>query len=357
LAHPFHTGRDDTRALVFLLGLCTLLAGCELTRANEASIIFTKLPPAAEGSPDKINDIQGRVNGAHAGQRIVIFARSGLWWVQPMADQPFTAISRDSTWKSATHPGSAYAALLVNPGYRPPTTANALPEKGGDVVAVATAEGPMLTRPVPKTLHFSGYDWDIRDSSSDRGGTRNLNDPANAWTDEHGLLHLRIAGQPGNWTSGEVSLTRSLGYGTYRFIVRDVSHLEPAIVFGIFTWDDSGPSREMDIEVSRWGEAESKNSQYVIQPYYVPANVVRFMAPAGVLTHWIRWEPGRATFKTMRGPSSTIESPALASHVFTSGVPAPGNEVVRMNLYVYDNKTNPLRHGSEVIVEKFEYLP
>ena len=35
MAHPFHTGRDDTRALVFLLGLCTLLAGCELTRANE----------------------------------------------------------------------------------------------------------------------------------------------------------------------------------------------------------------------------------------------------------------------------------------------------------------------------------
>ena len=154
-----------------------------------------------------------------------------------------------------------------------------------------------------------------------------------------------------------MSLTRSLGYGTYRFIVRDVSHLEPATVFGIFTWDDSGPPREMDIEVSRWGEAESKNSQYVIQPYYVPANVVRFMEPAGVLTHWILWEPGRATFKTVRGPGSTIGSPALASHVFTSGVPTPGNEVVRMNLYVYDNKTNPLRHGSEVIVEKFEYLP
>jgi len=357
LAHLFLTRRDHFWIPVISLGLCALLAGCESTRANEASITFTKLPPAGEGSPDKINDIQGRVNGARAGQRIVIFARSGLWWVQPMADQPFTAISRDSTWKSATHPGSAYAALLVNPGYRPPTTANALPEKGGDVVAVATAEGTMLARPVPKTLHFSGYDWQIRDSSSDRGGTRNLNDPANAWTDEHGLLHLRIVGQPGNWTSGEVSLTRSLGYGTYRFIVRDVSHLEPAIVFGIFTWDDSGPPREMDIEVSRWGEAESKNSQYVIQPYYVAANVVRFMAPAGVLTHWILWEPGRATFKTMRGASSTIESPAVASHVFTSGVSAPGNEVVRMNLYVYNNKTNPLRHGSEVIVEKFEYLP
>jgi hypothetical protein len=334
-----------------------MLAGCEVTRASEPSIIFTKLPPSGEGSPDKITDIQGRVNGARPGQRIVLFARSGLWWVQPTAEQPFTAISPDSAWKSATHPGSAYAALLVTPGYRPPTTANVLPEKGGDIVAVAIAGDAMLTRPVSKTLHFSGYDWEIRDSSSDRGGTRNLNDPANAWTDENGLLHLRIAGQPGNWTSGEVRLTRSLGYGTYRFVVHDVSHLEPATVFGIFTWDDSGPPREMDIEMSRWGETESKNSQYVIQPYYVPANVVRFTAPAGVLTHWILWEPGRATFKTVRGSRATIESPALASHVFTSGVPAPGNEVVRMNLYVYGNKTNPLRQGSEVIVEKFEYLP
>jgi hypothetical protein len=113
----------------------------------------------------------------------------------------------------------------------------------------------------------------------------------------------------------------------------------------------------MNIEVSRWGETTSKNLQYVIQPYYVPANVVRFMAPPGVLTHWIGWEPGRVTFKTVRGSASSMGSPALASHAFTSGVPLPGNESIRMNLYVYDNKSNPLRHESEVIVEKFEYLP
>jgi len=259
LAQAFHKQHSNTWAQAILIGLCALLTGCEVTRANEPSIIFTKLPPAGEGSPDKINDIRGRVDGARAGQRIVIFARSGLWWVQPTADQPFTAISRDSSWKSATHPGSAYAALLVNPGYRPPTIANALPEKGGDVVAVATAEGAMLTRPVAKTLHFSGYDWDIRESSSDRGGTRNLNDPANAWMDEKGLLHLRIAGQPGNWTSGEVSLTRSLGYGTYRFTVRDISQLEPATVFGMFTWDDFGPPRSSQPGFTRQNQGKGRS--------------------------------------------------------------------------------------------------
>ena len=153
-----------------------------------------------------------------------------------------------------------------------------------------------------------------------------------------------------------MTLTRSLGYGSYRFVVRDVSHLEPAAALSLFTWDDSGPPREMNIEISRWGEPASKNAQYVIQPYYVPANTVRFMTPPGTLTYRLRWEPGRASFRTDHG-SASGKSGLVAEHVFTSGVPSPGNETVHMNLYVFNNKRNPLQHASEVIVEKFEYLP
>ena len=39
----------------------------------------------------------------------------------------------------------------------------------------------------------------------------------------------------------EATLTRSLGYGTYRFVVRDVSHIDPSNVFSIFTFDYSDP--------------------------------------------------------------------------------------------------------------------
>ena len=42
---------------------------------------------------------------------------------------------------------------------------------------------------------------------------------------------------------------------------------------------------------------------------------------------------------------------------FHVGVPSPGNERIHMNLYVYDNKRNPLRHASEVMIEKFEFRP
>jgi hypothetical protein len=355
-------------AAVFFFGVCLLIGSCGSSHASvQPSIEFTKLPPAGEGSPQKLDAIEGRVTGARRGQKIVLFARSGVWWVQPLADQPFTPIQSDSTWKSATHPGSAYAALLVDSSYHPPSTMDALPNKGGPVWAVATVES-QLVRPEPKTLQFSGYEWRLRQAVGNAGGSTNYYDPANAWTDKNGFLHLRISrvpdrpdqpkhpGEPERWTSAEVSLTRSLGYGSYRFVVRDVSHLEPAVALSMSTWDDSGPPREMNIEVSRWGEPTSKNAQYVIQPYYVPANTVRFEAPSGTLTYRLRWEPGRALFKTLRG-SSSGESGAVSEHLFTSGIPSPGNETIQINLYVFGNKRNPLQHPAEVIIEKFEYLP
>jgi hypothetical protein len=182
----------------------------------------------------------------------------------------------------------------------------------------------------------------------------------NAWTDANGLLHLRIAKRAGQWTCAEVHLTRSLGYGSYLFVVRDTSHLEPSAVLTMFTWDDQLADqnhREMNIEITRWGDLVSKNAQYVVQPFYVPANVARFTAPAGTLTHSFRWEPGRVAFRTVRGAASDGGSRAVAEHVFTSGVPSPGGESVHLTLYVFSNTSNPLQNDVEVVIEKFEYLP
>ena len=346
------------RKQVILPGLfCVLLDACRPPQAPvEPTIEFTRVPPSEVGSPDKLHAIEGRVKGAQSGNKIVLFALSGVWWVQPTAQQPFTEIQTDSHWNNMTHPGSAYAALLVNSKYDAPLTLKTLPQRGGDVLAVATAEGSVPANPSPKTVRFSGYDWKLRDVPSNRAGTNNFYYSSNAWTDVKGFLHLRIARDGNRWTSAELSLSRSLGYGLYRFVVRDISHLEPAVVFSIFTYDESGPPREMDIEISRWGESTGRNAQYIVQPYYVPVNVVRFQAPSGALTHSFQWEPGRVSFKTARG-SATEPANIIDEHTFTSGVPSPKNETVHMNLYVFDNKRNPLREGCEVVIEKFDYLP
>ena len=223
-----------------------------------------------------------------------------------------------------------------------------------------------------KTIKFGGYDWDVRQTVSERGGTLNRYDPANVWTDDAGRLHLKIdridhtGGAESNgtspWSCAEVTLKRSLGYGTYVVSVQDTSQLEPPAVLSIITWDPSGsdPShREMGIELTRWGDPASKNAQFVVQPYYVPANVARFTAPAGLLSHSLRWEPGRAIFKTLRGASTSSPAPAVSEHEFTSGVPVPGGESVRISLYVFGfgQTQSRLTRGTEVIVEKFVYLP
>jgi hypothetical protein len=346
-----------SRSLVIL---ALAVSGCSGRQANvRPSVEITRVPPADKGGPDTLDVIEGRVAGAQPGQRIVLFSKGRLWWVQPEAREPFTEIRSDSRWKSSTHLGTEYAALLVDPGYRPPLSAEELPKEGGGIVAMTVVPGDPSAKAPHRILQFSGYEWIVRGAPSDRGG-RNAYDPDNAWTDDAGAMHLRIAGEAPNWTCAEVALTRRLGYGSYRFVVRDVSHLEPAAVLTIFTWDGAAPDqnhREMDIEISRWGDPTAKSAQYVVQPYYVPANVARFAAPPGVLTHTLRWEPARVTLRTVRGSGAAKGLPAIAEHVFTSGVPSPGNERVRMNLYVFRRSGKPLERGTEVVIEKFEYLP
>src|SRR5262249_30027008 len=155
---------------------------------------------------------------------------------------------------------------------------------------------------------------------SRRGSRMNPYDPSNVWTDESGALHLRLLKRSGEWTCAEVSLTRSLGYGSYSFVVRDTSRLEPEIVLSMFTYDYAGGNqnfREMGVEISRWGDPSIKNAQYVVQPFYVPANVVRFIAPPGTLTHSFHWEPGGVLWKTVQGAGS--ETATVSEHLFTSG--------------------------------------
>jgi len=162
----------------------------------------------------------------------------------------------------------------------------------------------------------------------------------------------------GRWYSAELYLTRALGLGTYRFVVGDSAHLPPSAVVGLFTFDDQGLAdtrNELDVELSRWGNPNGKNAQYVVQPFYVPENVVRFNAPAGVLTHEFRWGSGSASFRTMRG-ASTKGAP-IAQHEFTSGIPNAAGQTVHINLYDYHHSRSGLRDPVEVVIEKFDYLP
>ena len=211
----FASSKPNWKKVLLMLGCCVLFSGCH-SRSQGAgpSIEFTRIPPVGTGRTDKLDVIQGRVIGARPGQQIVLYAKTGTWWLQPLSNLPFTKIQPDSNWINSTRLGSEYAALLVEPGYRPKTMMDALPPPGGDVAAIAIAEGARSGPAMSPPLLFSGYEWRVRNAPSNRGDTTNIYDPANAWTDASGALHLRIAKQSGIWTCAEVILTRSLGYGT-----------------------------------------------------------------------------------------------------------------------------------------------
>jgi hypothetical protein len=352
----------DTTGQLFLVLVSVFLVGCHSNNLSPRKPVIevTRVPVANSGGPEQLDYIEGRVTDTGPNQQIVLYARSGVWWIQPFKDRPFTKIQADSTWKNSTHLGTEYAALLVEPGYRPESKMAILPKEGKGVVAVATLAGEAAAPVVSKVLHFSGYDWIVRTAGSDRGGEPNSYDPANAWVDPKGYLHLRMTMRDGRWSCAEVSLNRSLGFGTYKFVVQDSAHLGPSAVLGMFTWDEAGADdarNELDIELSRWGIPGAKNAQYVVQPFYVPENVARFTVPAGVLSHILRWEHGLASFKTVSGRGGGSESKIISAHVFSSGVPTPAGEAVHIGLYDFHHSKNALQLPAEVVIERFEYLP
>jgi hypothetical protein len=345
-----------------LFGLVSaLFGGCHSnTLSSKPAVQITGVPDASPGGPVQMGFIEGRATGAKPGQQIVLYAYSGIWWIQPFASHQYTNIQPDSTWRNATHLGTQYAAILVSPDYHAPTKIANLPAEGNGVIAVATASGKPDAPIVSKVIHFSGYDWTVRTAASDRGGRPNTYDPANAWTDKNGFLHLRMDEHDGVWTCAEVSLTRSLGYGSYIFVVQDIGHLGPSDVLGLYTVDEFRPDSvrsELDVELSRWGLAGSKNAQYVVQPFYIPEDVSRFMAPGGVLTHVLNWEAGRASFKTVRGATTGPGTSIVSEHVFASNVPVPAKEKVHIGLYSYIRSKDLRQQPVEVVIEKFEFLP
>lgn len=123
-----------------LLALCCLTAPLigQAQSHSAPEVAITVVPRAGEG-PIDTDTIAGEVRSEEVTRyKIVLFARTNQWYIQPYTAAPYTAISHDGTWKSTIHLGYEYAALLVEPAfYRPPATLTTLPNLGGGVLAIA----------------------------------------------------------------------------------------------------------------------------------------------------------------------------------------------------------------------------
>ncbi len=218
-----------------------------------------------------------------------------------------------------------------------------------------------------RTISFSGYTWMVKTSSSKVGPGPNLfSDSANnVWVDTLGKLHMKLTRNGSRWYCAEVINTSSLGNGTYRFYLDNaVDALDPNVVLGLFTWNDDPAynNREIDIEFSRWGNAgDPTNAQYVVQPYNVAGNLVRFSEPRSTprSVHSFQWGPSTVIGRSVKGTNPLTANPAdlIAQHTFSAYVPPPGGENARINLWLYQGKAPTNRQSVEVVFSRFEWIP
>ncbi len=295
--------------------------------------------------------------------RIAVYIYVGGWWTKPYwsESERLTTINSDSTWTCDITTGGVdetatrIAAYLVPKGYMPPI-ASGDASVPADVVAHAVASMEVTRDPSGsvRVIRFSGREWTVKKSTIPVGlpdaGNYFSDSPENVWTDQQDRLHMRITHRDGKWYCPEVICGQSFGYGTYSFTLESVAaSLDRNVVLGLFTWDDDPASahREIDIEFSRWGVAGDPNAQYVLQPWDQTGNRHRFTCPplAGQSVHSFTWRSDSLAFASTQGQTP------IHSWTFTgTGIPAPGNEHPRINLWLVNGSTAPPADGKEVEV-------
>lgn len=217
-----------------------------------------------------------------------------------------------------------------------------------------------------RNLRFAGFSWQVVHSTELRGPGPNIFDARNVHIDEQGRLVLETVYREGRWTSAHVFLRRSLGYGTYELRLAPIQPaLDERTVFGFFTWDDDPEfaNREIDIEFSRWGNPDSPNLSFVVQPAEPFPNRVHLAEfdPGQPTILRFTWTPQRVDFLAQSATEQAHWS--FAPQQFSTdgqvslqapfGVPPSGSERVGINLWLFRGAAP--QWPARVVVESFRF--
>ena len=329
---------------------------------------FTYVPPFGS-----FENLEGRVACIDpSAYQVAVYIYVSGWWTKPTFAQPLTPIRPDGTWVTDITTGgidqnaTRIVAYLAPSGYAPPLMSGGqtLPDElEQNTVASAIVERD----PIYRTLQFSGYTWQVKASESVVGPGPNFfsDREEDVWVDPQGRLHLRIVFRDNKWYTTEITNTESLGYGTYTFkLTSSVDQLDPNVILGLFTWDDNAPEynyREIDIELSRWGETENDNAQYVVQPWNNPGNMHRFNLELlnNNSTYSFDWRADSIKFSSSQGHASTTEpGNEIDSWLYTGpDIPPTGKENAHINLWLLNGRPPIDEQELEVIVEMFAFTP
>lgn len=245
-------------------------------------------------------------------------------------------------------------------------------------------------------LQFSGYNWRLKQSEQLAGPGPNYWSPkdGNVWVDAKGRLHLKITNRDGKWYCPEIICTDSATYGTYAIELEGpIDKLDPRVVFGFFTWDDTAfieqANCEIDIEISRWNDPKAQNLHYSVQPTFgseepsgryrerTYLHHMKLRQPNS--THLFTWRPDSIMFSSYEGDvhqghllgawSYTIKNPmrrteAQGKRTNPIGIPKPGPKThLRLNLWLIDINNDGVADAPaygeevEVVIKKITITP
>ncbi len=367
---PLYSAQRPRSALACLGSAVLCLYACGNTLVNETSD-ETQCPGGVIGdvtaapeitiveASDALGDIfvRGVASNVDAGRaRVVLWAKTDIWYVQPFTDQPFTTICSDGTWRNAMHPWDRAVALLVDESYAAGSTRFTHPSE--DLGVLSWDEWP---EPRPdRTLEFSGYTWHVKRADVPAGpGPNYFWDSEDDVRVDGGDLHLTVNQRDGRWYSTEVFLDRPLGHGVYTFgTTTDMTSLGDHTVAAGFLYETT--DREIDVEFSKALIATPDVGQYVVQPYARPGNLRLFPMLDGATTHRIEWREDRIEFTSWNGLGDAPPDSALfIDHwVYTgSDIPPPGDERFRFNVWLFDGIPPATGVGDAFAVRFFRHEP
>jgi hypothetical protein len=349
-----------------IIAATATLAGC----GDSPSSSSTPRPPVVGGQPEvTLNtpaagaaQLSGNAyNIDPASTKVVIYTLTNEWYAQPFANAPFTNISADGSWTGSTHAWQGLQVLLVDPASYWPA-ANEITNPALDKGVLAWIEYPAG----PVSVSFSGRTWGNKTTGNAPG--HQFNPGPNFWSNSNSVvsvaadgLHLKIAQIGGMWRCGEVYLLASLGYGTYTVQVGSrLDRLDRNTVASpLFIYAAHG--QELDNEYSGVGGlvANPDDAQFVVQPFAVPGNIVRYVQPSiARFTSQMEWRADHVTFRARNGWASVPASDMIQHWTYTGPyIPQVGQERVHLNLWLLNGRASASGAGDEMVVHSFSFQP
>lgn len=216
-------------------------------------------------------------------------------------------------------------------------------------------------------LVWKGHTWKVTS-----GGMAGVcqGDPKNVTVDANGYLHFKITNTGGTWTASEMFTTDKLGFGTYQWQVDGpIDKYDKNIVLGLFPYGPAAGigadgTNEIDIEYSRWGQANGVNGDWTDYPNSgktIGELSYNFSLDSTLSTSRFTWtnasiqsfligglQPADSTTGLIK--TWTYAPPNAATNIPQNPMP------LGMNLWCFDAPPSN-GQGIEIVIRDFQFIP